>query len=91
MLSPKPKKARTSPSQQKKKTCRRSSDDFVSVARRLECDEDKERFEKKLAKIAKAKIESPKPRQAFPKAMASGHHLPLKRSIAACTSCSDKY
>jgi hypothetical protein len=30
-------------------------DDFVSVARRLECDEDKRRFEAKLAKIAKAK------------------------------------
>ena len=30
-------------------------DDFKSVARRLECDEDKERFEAKLGKIAKAK------------------------------------
>ena len=30
-------------------------DDFLSVARRLECDEDKGRFEKKLGKIAKAK------------------------------------
>lgn len=29
------------------------SDHFVSVARRLECDEDKGRFEAKLAKIAK--------------------------------------
>lgn len=29
------------------------SDDFVSVARRLECDEDKGRFEAKLGKIAK--------------------------------------
>lgn len=29
-------------------------DDFESVAKRLECDEDKERFEKKLGKIAKA-------------------------------------
>ena len=26
-------------------------DDFVYVARRLECDEDKERFEKKLARL----------------------------------------
>ena len=30
-------------------------DDFVSVARRLECDEDKGRFEAKLGKIARAK------------------------------------
>jgi len=33
---------------------KRQPDDFVSVARRLECDEDKGRFEKKLGKIAKA-------------------------------------
>jgi hypothetical protein len=31
------------------------SDDFVAVARRLEADEDKGRFEAKLGKIAKAK------------------------------------
>jgi len=31
------------------------SADFASVARRLECDEDKGRFEKKLGKIARAK------------------------------------
>jgi hypothetical protein len=31
-------------------------EDFVSVARELECDEDKERFEQQLAKIAKAKV-----------------------------------
>jgi hypothetical protein len=31
------------------------SDDFVAVARRLGCDENKERFEAKLRKIAKAK------------------------------------
>jgi hypothetical protein len=30
-------------------------DDFVSVTRRLECDEDKGRFETMLRKIAKAK------------------------------------
>lgn len=30
-------------------------DDFESVAKRLECDEDKGRFEAKLGKIAKAK------------------------------------
>jgi hypothetical protein len=33
----------------------KQADDFLSVARRLECDEDKERFEKALGKIAKAK------------------------------------
>jgi hypothetical protein len=32
------------------------ADDFVSVARRLECDEDKVTFEAKLAKIAKANV-----------------------------------
>ena len=30
--------------------------DFKSVAKRLECDEDKARFEAKLGKIAKAKL-----------------------------------
>lgn len=34
------------------------NDDFKSVAKRLECDEDKARFEKKLGKIAKAKPDS---------------------------------
>lgn len=33
--------------------------DFVSVARELECDEDKERFERQLGKIAKAKVTAP--------------------------------
>lgn len=33
-----------------------TSDDFKSVARRLGCDEDKERFERKPGKIAKAKM-----------------------------------
>ncbi|MGA9137923.1 MAG: hypothetical protein WBZ39_08320, partial [Methylovirgula sp.] len=37
---------------------RHESDDFESVARRLECDEDKEQFETKLGKIAKAKPHS---------------------------------
>ncbi len=37
------------------KSKRRLSDDFVSVARRLEADEDKATFEAKLAKIVKAK------------------------------------
>lgn len=32
------------------------SDDFISVARRLEADEDKERFEAALGKIARAKL-----------------------------------
>lgn len=36
------------------------SDDFVSVARRLEADEDKATFEAKLAKIAKARSSSVK-------------------------------
>jgi hypothetical protein len=30
-------------------------DDFLSVAKRLECDDDKARFEKKLGELAKAK------------------------------------
>jgi hypothetical protein len=38
-----------------KEQSRRSPDDFVSIARRLECDEDKGRFEKKLGKMAHAK------------------------------------
>jgi len=33
-------------------------DDFEVVARRLECDEDKERFEEKLKKLAKGKSKS---------------------------------
>jgi hypothetical protein len=37
-----------------------AADDFASVARRLECDEDKGRFEVKLGKIAKAKTASQK-------------------------------
>ena len=41
-----------------KKTVKK--DDFLSVARRLECDEDKDRFEKKLGKIAKAAPKSGK-------------------------------
>jgi len=32
-----------------------NSDDFEAVAKRLECDEDKDAFEAKLGKIAKAK------------------------------------
>jgi hypothetical protein len=37
-----------------KEAVRKPADDFVSVARRLGFDEDKGRFEAKLAKIAKA-------------------------------------
>jgi hypothetical protein len=33
---------------------RKQADDFESVAKRLECDENKERFEKRLGKIARA-------------------------------------
>jgi hypothetical protein len=42
----------------KQQQVRTSRDDFKSVAKRLECDEDKGRFEAKLGKLAKAK---PKP------------------------------
>jgi hypothetical protein len=38
-----------------KKAKRLWTDDFASVAKRLECDEDKTRFEEKLGKLAKAK------------------------------------
>ena len=39
----------------KKPTRRPPADDFESVAKRLGCDDDKDRFEAKLGKIAKAK------------------------------------
>lgn len=39
----------------KRPTQRSQADDFKSVAKRLQCDEDKERFEAKLGKLAKAK------------------------------------
>jgi pyruvate-formate lyase len=35
------------------------SDRFIETARALECDEDKERFEEKLKRIAKAKPKPP--------------------------------
>ena len=41
------------PGTRPKKT--RVRDDFASVAKRLECDEDKGRFEAKLKKLAKVK------------------------------------
>jgi hypothetical protein len=34
----------------------KKADDFKSVARRIECDEDKETFERKLGKIARQKL-----------------------------------
>jgi len=37
----------------------RKAHDFISVARELGCDENKERFERQLAKIAKAKVTTP--------------------------------
>ena len=43
-----------SPRRPKPPKGRKVSDDFRAVARRLECDDDKERFEAKLRKIAKA-------------------------------------
>jgi hypothetical protein len=54
---PKPKPA---PWQGKTQKIENQPDDFVSVARRLERDEDKARFEKKLGKIAKAKPAGPR-------------------------------
>lgn len=36
---------------------------FIETARALECDEDKERFEEKLGKIAKAKPTQPQPKR----------------------------
>ena len=53
MARPQPKK--TTKTKQYRRSSGRQPDDFVSVARRLECDEDKGRFEEKLGKIAKAK------------------------------------
>lgn len=38
-----------------KKALPKSKDSFEAVAKRLECDEDKARFEAKLGKMAKAK------------------------------------
>jgi hypothetical protein len=38
-----------------KKPSPKKDDSFESVAKRLECDEDRERFEEKLGKIAKTK------------------------------------
>jgi hypothetical protein len=46
------------PSSKTKDSEKSQLDRFRETARQLECDEDQERFEKKLSKIAKAK---PKP------------------------------
>ena len=40
----------------KTKTKRPVKDDFETVAKRLECDEDRDRFEAKLGKLAKAQV-----------------------------------
>jgi hypothetical protein len=48
------KKPRTRPAKAKVKAVAKPADDFVAVARRLEADEDKGRFEAKLGKIARA-------------------------------------
>lgn len=42
-------------SMRSKKKAATKADDFEAVAKRLECDEDKARFEAKLGKLAKAK------------------------------------
>ena len=48
-------------SRKKKPDAKRAEpDDFVSVARRPGADEDKARFEKKLGKIARAKVPAEK-------------------------------
>jgi len=43
---------------QKKTNQKDQSSRFIEAARELECDDDKERFEKRLGKIAKAKPKS---------------------------------
>lgn len=45
---------------QSKAKTRNASDEFKAVARRLECDEDSDRFERSLKKIAKSAPKSPK-------------------------------
>lgn len=48
-----------SPKKKKMSKEQPAKDDFVSVARELERDEDKVRFERQLEKIAKAKVTAP--------------------------------
>jgi hypothetical protein len=45
----------------KKKDAEKPKDDFQSVARRLECDPDLDKFDTKLKKIVKAKPRDSKP------------------------------
>lgn len=54
-MKTRPRKANRSATLATKKPSAKKPDDFASVARRLECDDDKAAFEKKLGKIAKAK------------------------------------
>jgi hypothetical protein len=59
-----------SPKQSRKTTTKSPSnkgDDFKSVARRLECDEDLEAFDAKLKKIAKAAPSLDEKRRKMPK------------------------
>lgn len=46
-----------------KEPAEKAGDDFLSVARRIECDEDKELFEAKLGKIAR---QNPQDSQSLP-------------------------
>ena len=46
----------------KKSKKSKAKDDFESVSKRLECDEDKAAFEKKLGKIANVGVNPFKPR-----------------------------
>jgi hypothetical protein len=51
------------PSSKTKNSEKSQLDRFREIARQIECDEDKERFEEKLRKIAKTKPKSPSPRE----------------------------
>jgi hypothetical protein len=46
------------PKSSTEKSKSQSSDSFEAVAKRLECDEDKARFEEKLGKLAKSPVKS---------------------------------
>ena len=47
----------------RRKRGEKPADDFESVARRLGCDENKERFEAKLGKLARAKAAATPPKK----------------------------
>lgn len=49
--------------QRKQRTQPARADDFKSVARRLECDESEERFNRALKTIGKQKPREPEPRK----------------------------